>query len=58
MSGDTIAALVALLGALILVSSGLWRRQLATTKLLRLALIWAGIIALVWGAVTIGLRLQ
>jgi len=41
MSGDRIVALVAIVGMLILVSSGISRRRLPAGKIVRLALIWA-----------------
>ncbi|UAK22837.1 hypothetical protein [Sphingomonas nostoxanthinifaciens] len=58
MSADVLPGIVAILGALILFGSGLWRRRLGGATMLRLALLWAGIIAILWGAVTLVLHLR
>ncbi len=41
-------SLVYLLGALVLVTSGLWGRRLSLGKSLQMGLLWLGIILLAW----------
>ena len=55
-AGDTIARVIALLMALVLVGAGLVRRKQPVAKTLRLALIWLGIMIGLWAAVSFALR--
>jgi len=51
-----LGAIVAILGALILVGGGLWRRGLSRDHLLRVALLWAIILVAMWFVASIGLK--
>lgn len=56
MNDVPLGAIVAILGALILVGGGLWRRGMSRDHLLRMALLWGIILAAMWLVVTLGLR--
>ena len=47
MSGDQLVQLIAIFASLVLVTSGLAAHRLSWSKGVRLALIWAGIFAIV-----------
>ena len=50
MSEDRILAIIILVGVMVLIGSGLARRQLAGQTLAKMALLWAAIILLAWAA--------
>ena len=56
MNNVPLGAIIAILGALILVGGGLWRRGIAGGHFLRLALLWAIILVVLWLGVMLGLR--
>lgn len=47
MSGDQLVQLIAIFASLVLVTAGLSAHRLSWSKGLRMALIWAGILAIV-----------
>lgn len=56
MTLDQGPALIGVLAFLLMACAAPMRRGQGKRRLLRLALLWAGIIASVWAAATIGLR--
>lgn len=55
MAPNTTASVVALLGWIILVSVGIWRRGEPIGKLARQAALWLAIIGVLWAVATIGM---
>jgi predicted aspartyl protease len=55
---NTTASVIALLGWLILVGAGIWRRGEPIGKLAKQAAIWVAIIGVLWVAAAFGLSLR
>jgi predicted aspartyl protease len=58
MAPNTTASVIVLLGWLILVSAGIWRRGEPIGKLAKQAAIWVAIIGVLWVAAAFGLSLR
>jgi predicted aspartyl protease len=58
MTPNTTASVIALLGWLILVSAGIWRRGEPIGKLAKQAAIWVAIIGVLWVVAAFGLSLH
>jgi len=58
MNDVPLGAIIAILGALILVGGGLWRRGIDGNQLMRLAVMWAAIIMVIWAVVSLTLKLR
>ena len=58
MNPDAAVGLIALLGWMILVGAGIWRRGEPLGKLAKLGAIWVAIIGILWAAATFGLGLH
>jgi hypothetical protein len=55
MSPDQVVGMIALIGWLILVGSGIWRRGEPAGKIAKQAAIWVAIIGILWLVATFGL---